>query len=101
MRPRVAARGMTACESFDRKCFFHNKFNPDTEAIGAVMEADLRARPNAAIVVDTKMQISGLKRAVREVCGVVRDRKYEEAIEISRKPLLPAKDFENCWDLIN
>ena len=82
------------------KMLLYNEFNPDDEAIGAVTEADLRARPDAVIVVGTKMKVPGLRRIVRELCGVVRGRKDGEAIWISREPPPPGREFENCWDLI-
>lgn len=82
------------------KMLLYNEFNPDDEAIGAATEADLRARPDAVIVVGTKMKVPGLRRIVRELCGVVRGRKDGEAIWISREPPPPGREFENCWDLI-
>lgn len=82
------------------KMLLYNEFNPDEEAIGAATEADLRARPDAVIVVGTKMKVPGLRRTVREMCGVVRGRKDGEAIWISREPPPPGREFENCWDLI-
>lgn len=78
----------------------YNEHNPDDEAIGAVMRADIRARPDAVIVVGTSMEIPGVKRMVREMCGVVRGRKEGDAIWINRGPPPTAKEFEDCWDLI-
>jgi len=82
------------------KMLLYNEFNPDEEAIGSVSNADLRARPDAVIVVGTKMKVPGLRRIVKEMCGVVRGRKDGEAIWISREPPPPGREFENCWDLI-
>lgn len=82
------------------KMLLYNEHNPEDEAIGAVTEADLRTRPDAVIVVGTKMKVPGLKRVVREMCGVVRGRKGGEAIWISREPPPAGKELENCWDLI-
>ena len=78
----------------------YNEHNPDQEAIGAVMEADLKIRADAVIVVGTSMKIPGVRRFVREMCGLVRDRKDGLAVWINRDPPPPGKDFENCWDLV-
>ena len=78
----------------------YNEHNPDEEAIGTVVGADLRARPDAVIVVGTSMKIPGVKRIVREMCGVVRGRKNGLAVWINRGPPPVGKEFEDCWDLI-
>ena len=78
----------------------YNEHNPDDDAIGAVSAADLRARPDAVIVVGTSLEIPGVKRMVRELCKVVRGRKDGDAIWINRNPPPIAKEFEDCWDLI-
>lgn len=78
----------------------YNEHNPDADAIGDVMYSDLRARPDAVIVVGTSMEIPGIKRFVREACGVVRDRRDGVSIWINRCPPPIAKEFDNCWDLI-
>ena len=78
----------------------YNEHNPDDEAIGTVVSADLRARPDAVIVVGTSMEIPGVKRIVREMCGVVRGRKDGVAIWINRGPPPIGKEFEECWDLV-
>lgn len=78
----------------------YNEHNPDQDAIGAVMSADLKTRPDAVIVVGTSMKIPGVKRFVRELCGVVRDRKDGLTVWINPDPPPTGKEFENCWDLI-
>jgi len=78
----------------------YNEHNPDDEAIGFVMKADLRARPDAVIVVGTSMEIPGVKRFVRTICGVVRARRDGVAIWINRGPPPIAKEFDGCWDLV-
>ena len=78
----------------------YNEHNPDDEAIGTVVSADLRARPDAVIVVGTSMEIPGVKRIVREMCGVVRGRRDGVAIWINRGPPPIGKEFEECWDLV-
>ena len=78
----------------------YNESNPDDEAIGAVVKADLLKRPDAVIVVGTSMEIPGVKRMVREMCGTVRDRRDGVAIWINRGPPPIGKEFEDCWDLV-
>ena len=78
----------------------YNEQNPDDEAIGTVVAADLRARPDAIIVVGTSMEIPGVKRIVREMCGVIRARKDGKCVWINRGPPPIAKEFEDCWDLV-
>jgi NAD+-dependent protein deacetylase SIR2 len=78
----------------------YNEHNPDEDAIGAVVKADLRTRPDAIIVVGTSMKIPGVKRIVREMCGVVRGRRNGASLWINRDPVPAAKEFEDCWDLV-
>ena len=78
----------------------YNEHNPDEEAIGAVVGSDLRARPDAIIVVGTSMKIPGVRRIVREMCGVVRSRRDGLAIWVNRDPPPLGKEFEDCWDLV-
>lgn len=78
----------------------YNEHNPDAEAIGTVVSSDLRARPDALIVVGTSMKIPGVRRIVREMCGVVRGRKSGLTIWINQDSPPTGKEFENCWDLV-
>ena len=78
----------------------YNEGNPDDEAIGTVVAADLRARPDAIVVVGTSMEIPGVKRIVREMCGVIRARKDGKCVWINRGPPPSKKEFEDCWDLV-
>jgi NAD-dependent histone deacetylase SIR2 len=75
----------------------YNEHNPDDEAIGSVVKADMRTRPDAVIVVGTTLKVPGVKRIVREMSAIVRDRKDGGmAIWINNEP--PPKDLE--WNLI-
>ncbi|KAL9041850.1 MAG: hypothetical protein Q9180_001005 [Flavoplaca navasiana] len=78
----------------------YNEANPDDEAIGAVVGSDLRARPDAIIVVGTSMKIPGVRRIVREMCGVVRARRDGLAVWVNHDPPPVGKEFEDCWDLV-
>jgi len=76
----------------------YNEHNPDDEAIGSVVKADLRTRPDALIVVGTTLKVPGVKRIVKEMCGVVRGRRDGATIWINKNPPPPGPGFE--WDLI-
>jgi NAD+-dependent protein deacetylase SIR2 len=78
----------------------YNEYNPDEEAIGSVVTADLRARPDALIVVGTSLKIPGVRRIVREMCGVVRGRKHGVTVWINNDVAPAGKEFEDCWDLV-
>ena len=78
----------------------YNEHNPDADAIGAVSAADLRARPDALLVVGTSMKIPGVRRLARELCGVVRGRRDGLTVWCNQDPPPPGKDFEDCWDLV-
>lgn len=78
----------------------YNEHNPDDDAIGAVTKADLRTRPDAVIVVGTSLKIPGVRRIVREMCGIVRDRRDGLTVWLNSDPPPSAKEFENCWDLV-
>lgn len=78
----------------------YNEHSPDEDAIGSVMTADLRVRPDALVVVGTTMKIPGVRRIVREMCRVVRGRKDGVTMWINNGSMPVGKDFEDCWDLI-
>ncbi|KAF7594099.1 hypothetical protein BBP40_010097 [Aspergillus hancockii] len=77
----------------------YNEHNPDEEAITSVMNADVRSRPDALIVVGTSMKIPGVRRLVKSLCSVIRSRRNGVTMWINNEP--PAgKEFEDCWDLM-
>lgn len=76
----------------------YNEYNPDEEAIGRVVAADLRTRPDALIVVGTTLKIPGVKRIVKEMCGVVRGRRGGLTVWINKDGPPPGKDYG--WDLV-
>lgn len=78
----------------------YNEHNPDDEAIGTVVSSDLRGRPDAVIVVGTSMKIPGVRRIVREMCGVVRARRDGLAVWVNHDSPPVGKEFEECWDLV-
>jgi NAD-dependent histone deacetylase SIR2 len=78
----------------------YNEHNPDAEAIGSCTSADLRTRPDAVIVAGTTLKVPGVRRIVREMCAVVRDRRDGVAIWINNDPEPVGKDLANSWDIV-
>ena len=78
----------------------YNEHNPDDEAIGKVASEDISKRPDAVVVVGTNLKIPGVIRIVREMCGVVRNRREGMAIWINNDPPPSHPQFSDCWDII-
>ena len=78
----------------------YNEHSPDEEAIGSVVTADLRSRPDCLIVVGTSLKIPGVRRIVREMSRVVRGRRDGLTVWINRDSMPVGKEFADCWDLI-
>ncbi|KAG0639832.1 Sir2 family histone deacetylase Hst4 [Tuber brumale] len=78
----------------------YNEFNPDAEAIGAVTKADLKSRPDCLIVVGTSLKVPGVRRIVREMCGVVQDYRGGMTVWINEDTPPMGRDFEGVFDLI-
>lgn len=77
----------------------YNEHNPDEEAIASVMNADIRSRPDALVVVGTSLKIPGVRRLVKSLCKVIRARKNGIAMWVNSEPPV-GKEFEDCWDLV-
>ncbi|KAG2415504.1 hypothetical protein HFD88_006695 [Aspergillus terreus] len=77
----------------------YNEHNPDEEAITSVMNADIRSRPDALIVVGTSLKIPGVRRLVKSLCHVIRSRRNGVTMWINNEPPV-GRDFEDCWDLM-
>ncbi|KAL6239828.1 NAD-dependent protein deacetylase hst4 [Aspergillus navahoensis] len=77
----------------------YNEHNPDEEAITSVMNADIRSRPDALIVVGTSLKIPGVRRLVKSLCSVIRSRRNGVTMWINNEPP-SGKDFEDCFDLL-
>ncbi|KAI0391054.1 DHS-like NAD/FAD-binding domain-containing protein [Xylariaceae sp. FL0594] len=78
----------------------YNEYNPDEEAIANVFRADLRARPDAVIVVGTSMKIPGVRNMVKDMCKVTRERRDGITAWINLDPEPSGADLKNCWDLV-
>lgn len=78
----------------------YNEYNPDEEAIGNVCRADLKARPDAVIVVGTSLKVPGTRRLVKELCQVTRSRRGGFTAWINIDPEPKGADFRDCWDMV-
>ncbi|TPX07005.1 uncharacterized protein E0L32_011073 [Thyridium curvatum] len=78
----------------------YNEFNPDEEAIGQVMQADLKRGPDAVIVVGTTLKIPGVRRIVKEMCLSTRSRNNGFTAWVNIDPEPQGAEFKGCWDLI-
>ncbi|KAI1386710.1 DHS-like NAD/FAD-binding domain-containing protein [Hypoxylon trugodes] len=78
----------------------YNEYNPDEESIANVVRADIRARPDAIIVVGTSMKIPGVRNMVKDMCRVTRERKDGITAWINLEPEPTGADLKNCWDLV-
>jgi len=76
----------------------YNEFHPDAEAIGAVTAADIRARPDALIVVGTSLKVPGVKRIVQEMCKSVRGFRGGVSVWVNNHDPPLAKDYN--FDLV-
>jgi NAD+-dependent protein deacetylase SIR2 len=78
----------------------YNEYNPDEEAIGNVCKADVKARPDAVIVVGTSLKVPGTRRLVKELCQVTRSRRGGFTAWINIDPEPKGAEFKDCWDIV-
>ncbi|KAK5990604.1 NAD-dependent protein deacetylase hst4 [Cladobotryum mycophilum] len=78
----------------------YNEFNPDGEAIGNVSTADLKARPDAVIVVGTTLKVPGTRRLTKELCQVTRGRRDGLTVWINLDPEPKGAELKDCWDIV-
>ena len=78
----------------------YNEFNPDADAIGEVSHADLKARPDALIIVGTSLKIPGVRRLAREMCATIRSCRGGKTIWINQDDPPTGKDYEGIFDLV-
>jgi NAD-dependent histone deacetylase SIR2 len=78
----------------------YNERNPDDEAIGSCASYDMRMRPDAVVVAGTTLKVPGVRRIVREMCNIVRDRRDGVTVWLNNDPEPMGKDLENKWDLV-
>ncbi|KXJ91936.1 DHS-like NAD/FAD-binding domain-containing protein [Microdochium bolleyi] len=78
----------------------YNEHNPDDQAIANVVRADLRARPDAVIVVGTSLKIPGVKNMVKDMCGVTRKRKDGITVWVNLDSEPSSSELKGCWDIV-
>ncbi|OLL25822.1 NAD-dependent protein deacetylase hst4 [Neolecta irregularis DAH-3] len=77
----------------------YNEWNPDAEAIGKITESDLRARPDALLVVGTTLKIPGVQRMVKEFAASVHCSKGR-VIWINPENPPKVKGDSDLWDIV-
>lgn len=100
VRTNIAGKRSHGVGRLRPRMVLYNEHNPDEDAIGAVTRSDLRSRPDALIVVGTSLKVRGVRRIVKEMCGVVRGRRDGLTVWINSGAQPVGKDFEDCWDLV-
>lgn len=78
----------------------YNEYNPDTDAIFNVVKADMRSRPDAVLVVGTTLKIPGVRKLVKDMCGVTRSRRDGVAAWINLDPEPSGVELRDCWDIV-
>lgn len=100
VRTEVAGKRSHGVGRLRPRMVLYHEHNPDDEAIGSVTRADLRTRPDAVLVVGTSLKVPGVRRIVREMCAIVRDRRDGFTAWINNDPEPSGKEFEDSWDMI-
>jgi NAD-dependent histone deacetylase SIR2 len=78
----------------------YNEYNPDEDAIVNVVKADMRARPDAVVVVGTSMKIPGVRKIVKDMCKVTRARRDGITAWINLDPEPSGVELKDCWDIV-
>ena len=100
VRTNIAGKRSHGVGRLRPRIVLYNEHNPDEDAIGAVTRNDLKSRPDALIVVGTSLKVRGVRRIVKEMCGVVRGRRDGVTVWINSGAPPMGKEFEGCWDLV-
>ena len=100
VRTNIAGKRSHGVGRLRPRIVLYNEHNPDEDAIGAVTRNDLKSRPDALIVVGTSLKVRGVRRIVKEMCGVVRGRRDGVTVWINSGEPPMGKEFEDCWDLV-
>ena len=99
---KVAGKRKVGVGRLRPRIVLYNEMHPDSEAIGKITETDLKARPDALVVVGTSMKIPGVKRMVREMCKAVRSVRGGRTIWINsgQTPPLTGGFDQTSWDIV-
>ena len=99
-RTEVAGKRSHGVGRLRPRMTLYNETGPDDDAIGAVSSSDLKTRPDCVLVVGTTLSVPGVRRIVRQLCAIVRDRKDGLSVWVNLEQEPAGKDLENAWDLI-
>ena len=99
-RTEVAGKRSHGIGRLRPRMTLYNETGPDDDAIGACSSFDLKTRPDCILVVGTTLSVPGVRRIVREMCGIVRDRRDGLSVWVNLDPEPAGKDLENAWDLV-
>ena len=99
---KVAGKRNVGVGRLRPRIVLYNEMHPDSEAIGKITEADLKARPDLLMVVGTSMKIPGVKRMVREMVKAVRSVRSGSTIWINsgQQPPQTGAFDQTSWDVI-
>ncbi|OLL25824.1 NAD-dependent protein deacetylase hst4 [Neolecta irregularis DAH-3] len=95
---RIAEKRQHGIGKLRPRVVLYHEENPDADAIGTVSTADLRARPDALVVVGTSLKVPGVQRLVKEFSKAVKHAKGL-VIWINKDDPPINRGFENVWDL--
>lgn len=78
----------------------YQEYHPDSEAIGAVSNSDLRRVPDAVIVVGTSLKVPGVQRIVKLLCRATRAKRdgFTAWINLESEP--QGAGMNDLWDLV-
>lgn len=80
------------------RLILYNEDPYDGEAVGSIFGADLKAKPDAFIVVGTTVKVHGTKKIVKEMCKNVQSRKTAMTIWINLED--PPTELMGLFDII-
>ena len=57
------------------RIIFYNKYNSDEEVIGIIIDANFKSRSNIIIVVDINIKILNVRRIIKEIYRIIKERR--------------------------
>ena len=78
----------------------YNEHHPDEDAIGAVSLSDIKASPDAVIVVGTTLKVPGARRIVKQLCVKARGKRNGLTVWINSDSQPPPPEFKDCFDIL-
>lgn len=99
-RTTVAGKRSHGVGHLRPRMVLYNETGPDELSIGAVSASDLRARPDALIVVGTTLKVPGTRRLAKEMASVVQGRRDGVTIWLNYDREPSGNGLDRCWDLV-